>query len=517
MYRRLIALSRSFSTHENIFKQYLKQAEQIAEEEKKKAEEVKIDTEQLLGPKESGLIDPALKYLKATKLIEKIIKTKSIERIQLMIEDALYDVSKNYKEKKDQEEDVLKPMELVQKLTELWVERPDLKVLDVPSASIFRTILISSISENKGYFGKFQRITKNEEGEFNPFFYGEFSEEFCKNMIKGIGKTAPGVRVIRRVIDHLAAYDIEPSTELVNLIVEESVQGRWPKVLLTTLEYAVKKRTKIPLETWSKAIKFFRFCSEHFDKASICINLAIKTGVDPDYDLIEPLVAKNLKHGRIEEAKDLVSMLRKEILNRNRVNAILVREEQAKKTVEVMKKFINTLLDARKPKPAHEYYDEYIRDPYTNKISESYEIGFKLYQDIGDVRDGIWLYEFIKEDKKFEWNQKLVTSLLKMVNEFGKPALEAAIDKAQQIFVNKELYSTFALNLLITYFGRHEVWDQLQAIVLKLLETKSEVNKYTKLTLERQIEKCLNPAYKRQILDKVKLIEFPEEVPEEAK
>lgn len=278
MYRRFL---RSFSGHENIFKQYLKQAEKIAEEAKIKADEVKQDTENILGAVVSS-VDPALRYLRSSRLIDKLITARSTEKMQLLLEEAFHDVSKNYKLKKDSESDLLTPNDLAEKLMILWDERPDLKILNVKPNSILRSIWINPITEVKDYFGKFQRITKDEEGEFSPFFYGEFGDSFYVSMVRGVGQSPLGVRIIRRILDNMAAFNQKPSQELINVIVEESIVGRWPRVLMTALEYAVKAKTLITIETWTEVIKFYRGCSKNYDQTTKCLELALQSGITPD-------------------------------------------------------------------------------------------------------------------------------------------------------------------------------------------------------------------------------------------
>lgn len=202
--------------------------------------------------------------------------------------------------------------------------------------------------------------------------------------------------------------------------------------------------------------------------------------------------------------------MKSEIINRNRLNAILVKDEQAKLVLELVEKFVYLLIEFGLQREAALYFEKYFANENFAKIPESYEAAFKLYEDIQDHRSGIEFYDTVKADKKLVWTPKMVVSLLKMANKFQSNGLTIMNEQQVSIFTNPGIYSPFAVNIMLAYYGKYEEWEKLVELATKISDNKTVTNKFTNLTLQKQIGKCLDTNFKKKIIAAFEQINFSE-------
>ena len=502
MIRHFSKVLRRFGSQEDVFKQYLRQAESIEKKAQQKAEEVKNKTIQSLSY-DFDSKDPVIEYIRNSKVISKLSSAKSSERVQVCLEEVLYDASKLHK----QDQSKPSPGSVIEKLLILWDERPELKLIDSPLAGYLRTIWISPFTEVSEDFGEFRRITKDETTKVSPFFCGHFNDVMYTSLIKGAGGVKTGVKIIRKVVDHIAAQQHLPGGELSQAIVDECIAGKWPNTMLVFLKYCHGKQVKVPLEVWSSAIRNLRFTNGYFDSAMECVDLAIENQKTPSWNLIEPLVNKYLKHEMNKEAEELVQKVKNAFPKSLKIGASS-KEEVSKFNASLYQNYLEALVNNNQKTKAIKIAEQFIEN--NPKTEETVMLGFDFYEKLGDSSQGKEYYNQVISDKKIQFTAKMVAGALKMALKLGKDATTITEEQETVVFTRKDLYTPFATNLIIMTYGKYRQWDKLLRVLQRLRDSDFRVNKFAKPAVDKQIKRCLEPLFKRKMNEALSAIKFPE-------
>jgi hypothetical protein len=162
----------------------------------------------------------------------------------------LSQVSKDFKGGHSRRGRVLTPGDLCSVLSELWETEYQLKTSTIPLSTMLRSIFVNPKATPPFDFGNFHRVTKDLEGPYSPLFYGGLNNATYISVVDSIGKVPTGVKVLRRIVDHTAAFKHRPSTELADLVVTQCSEGLWPRTLLAFLDYLKTEEVPISTEIW---------------------------------------------------------------------------------------------------------------------------------------------------------------------------------------------------------------------------------------------------------------------------
>ena len=366
--------------------------------------------------------------------------------------------------------------------------------------SVLRTIWVIPFTKTTTDFGVYQRITKEVEGSHSPFFYGPLTSEIYTEMIREVGSDKKGIKVIRKVIDHMSANAHVPSLPLVQAIVKECINGRWPEALFKVLSYSQNKGVALGNSTWMDAITFYRYSLEFFNTGVKCIELALKNKATADWDLIELYVIKYFKHDMPNDAENLVKRIREEIPKQAKDEA-----ERSKRVAEFVLRLLKGLLRLEEKNYATEYFREYLA---AEKSSEdAIEVGFKYFEEAKNSTRALEFYRNIVKSEKFVYTPKFVASALRMSTEMGKDDAYIVTNLRDAILQNSDLASPFAINMIIISFGNKGDWEKLADFLLKVKANGLPMNKYTVPTVKKIIKECYVPMSKGKIVQLLEEIE----------
>lgn len=359
--------------------------------------------------------------------------------------------------------------------------------------SLLRNIIVSPYTKNDLDFGTYKRMTVERDGEHSPFFYGPMTDEIYLNLVNGAGNDKHGIKIIRRVLDHMYINNHTPSPVLVENIIDQCIAGKWPEALFKTVSYATNKKVSINPSVWGEVTAYFRFCLDYFESGLKIIDMAIKSNVF-DWEVIEPYIKKYLKHKMIKESDALFKKFKDSASKHYKKS-----EENSPKISNLVSKYLSALWNSSLSNHAYRYYLNYFQ---TENFSEdSIIIGFKYFEEAKRVTDGINFFRKVIEKDGFYYTPLFVAAALRMCVKFGNEGIFIVDILKDAIIVNNSLASPFSLNMIIVCYSYSENWIKLMDFMSRAINSKLNFNKYTLPTLQKLLEGCLEPGIKRKILE----------------
>ena len=464
---------------DEVFKQFIKKAEEI-------------DIKAPISSKEELSQNEAINlFFLKNRITERLFKSKSHRQVQIVLEEsflALNDMWHNEQKKS------ISANALAERYLFMWSERPELKVLNFPVSDVYRSMFYQPLTKTTNNYSKqHKRVTKEGEAQVSPFFFTALDDNIYLSMIKGVGSKPDGIMSLRRVIDHMAAFDHKPSSVVSLAIIEEADIGKWPRVLMSFLDY----HPHITLDVWARAITSMRRFNGYFDTAVKIFSKALDSGIQPSWILAEPLVKKYLNHSKIEEAEAIFDKLKSKMMkyewDSDSTENILKRDEVLN---EVCLTFINLLIDCGHSKPAQMLFRSLIGDRF-NKTEVFYNTGFKILEAKEDYEGAIEYYRTL-QNEKLPITKTTIGNVLKAAQRVGEESIPFA-DEIKELMLEKEdLKSPFASNMLMMIYGGRSEWDRLGKYLADI--SNFPINRLTRTILDRQIERCQDKATRRLLL-----------------
>ena len=281
---------------DEVFKQFIRKAEEI-------------DTKAPAAKNEDLSQNEAINlFFLKNRITERLFKSKSERQVQLVLEESFLALNDRWHGERNT---TISSQALAERYLFMWSERPELKVLSFPVSDVYRNMLYNPITKTTNNYSKHhKRVTKDADAQVSPFFFTALDDNVYLSMIKGVGNRPDGIMSLRRIIDHMAAFNHKPSHEVSLAIIQEADVGKWPRVMMSFLDY----HPKISLDVWSRAITSLRRFNGYFDTAVKMFSKALDSGVQPKWILAEPLVKKYLQHGKIEEAESIFDRLKSKMM-----------------------------------------------------------------------------------------------------------------------------------------------------------------------------------------------------------
>lgn len=403
----------------------------------------------------------------------------------------------------------LTPGALAEKLMVVWDERPEFKIWNHPLSMLLRSILIHPVTEVKASYGKYKRISKDMEVDYSPFFYGPFTDTTYLSLVKGAGSAENGIRVIRRVVDHMASFNYVPSPELVDVVVKECIEGAWPRALLSFVEYSMGKKVNILESTWCEIIQFYRSTYGYFEEATQLLQKALDSGVEPSFNLGKPIIKKYLKHKLIADAERYFKLLKeystKKITTHDQTQ---FKAQYAERIGKLYADYLNYILEIDLVLESQQIYQDYLSENAV-KIDIALEACAKFIERLNSSEDGKKFVNLVISDEKVVRSPKLIASTLRLCLKLGKEGVTMAEEIKKMIDIDRGLYSAVTGNIFIMIYGKAQMWSELNRYIRKLNDEGFYLNKFTKNTLVRQIDSCYDPVLREELEKYMKNMNFP--------
>lgn len=385
------------------------------------------------------------------------------------------------------------------KLMRVWESSPELKITDMFLPTIIRTIWANPYMKNAPDFGTFKRISKEAEGKHSPFIYGPLSEKTYIALAEGVGNERPGIKIVRRILDHMNVNDHTPSNELLKVLVNESIKGKWPEILLRILQYSHRKGVTVDHAIWMDAISYYRYCLNFFETGLQCIELALKNNVRADWDLIELYANKYLKHEMVPPVELLVKNVKSAMVKQAKNT-----QDYPQRLFDFNQKFFKCLVRYEEEKKATQYLLEYAKDEKYSEVS--IEMGFKHFEEVKDARNSGEFFKQVVAKEGFVYTPKFIAEALRMCSAMKGEASNIVLILRDVILADNLLSSPFSINMIIMNFGYTEDWDKLYQFLLKIKDSKMQINKFTVPTAKKVIAACKDSVMTKRINELV--VEF---------
>ena len=384
--------------------------------------------------------------------------------------------------------------DFINSLTTIWTKTPEVHIYEITLVSILRTIWISPYTITKVDFGTFKRLTKpKKEGVHSPFFYGKLSDKNYLAIVENTGDEYFGIKLIRKVLDHMNAFQHTPSLELTQTIIEECITGKWPEALFKAVSYSQSKGVVLTSANWIEIISYYRYCLDYFQTGLDCLKLAFEKN-EPEWNLIEHYILKYLKHKMIDEAEDLFTKAR-EALEKKLKNS----EDKSLKVSNLIIKYLKTLYPFNLQ--AYGLFN-LINLAKTETLTEdSIEAGFKLFEEVKDTSNAVNFYKAVINKDGFFYSPRFIAAALRMCSQLGPKAIQIVDSLKDLILSNKDLGTPFSLNMIIVSYSNGDDWGKLTDFLNKAIKSQMTFNKYTLPTIQKMLERCLQPNQKNKILD----------------
>lgn len=365
---------------------------------------------------------------------------------------------------------------------------------------MLRTIWVAPYTTTTEDFGTFQRISKDQTAQHSTFFYGPLTDNIYKELARDTGSNRNGFRIIRRVLDHMNVYNFAPSKELSEILVKECIAGRWPRLLCKVIDYATKKEASLSHSQWISVITFLRYNKELFFEGAKLIDVALKRGAVPEWELFQPHVSKFTKHFMPNEATSLVKKAR-DAINRYYKS----QEEKTAKICALTSKYLNCLVTFNEYDYAQEYLNNLI-------ITENYgedaiDVALKFFEDLKDPSRALNFFKTVINKEGFIYTSRFIVSSLRMCTHLGKGGIPIVNVIKEQMLAEAPLCSPFAINMVVVSYAYSEEWSMLYDFVGTCMANKVEFNRYTPATIRKVLEKCLEPQRKMRLMEMANKIE----------
>jgi hypothetical protein len=383
----------------------------------------------------------------------------------------------------------LKSIDLLLKLKKTWIISPQIKSKGLTFSSILRSIWSKPLTPADDDFGDIQRITKEGTIKHSPFIYGPLNNQIYCDLVQGVGDVETGVRLIRRVLDHMAHYNHIPSQDLVMHLVEECISGKWPRALYTVITYSCKQNATIPHRVWVTVLNYYRYNQEFFYRIQEILSLALKNGANPCFELIHLYIDKFFMSIDRPDANDDLSH---ELLLKMIKDAIITNsstpEEKSEKLSNFTTNYLKFLISIREVKEAHKMVMKILEEE--NYSLESIEVCFKAQEELKDSFKALRLYKMITAHPNFVYTPKIIVAILRMCSVLGESALEIITEIQDLIVKDKKLCTPFAVNTIIIAYSVTKKWDNVVDFMSNVFHNNVEFNRYTGPTIRKMIENC---------------------------
>lgn len=409
------------------------------------------------------------------------------------------------------------PGDLYTALDNLWRSDHRIMAASPQFNSFMRAILVTPITSAPTDLGEFYRITKEVEAQYNPFIYGPLNEEAYISIIESQGSTPTGIRSIRKVVDHIAAFKHRPSNTLASEVVSQCITGHWPKTLLSFLEYLKAEKITIDNEIWSKATVFISNLNGYSQYADEIVDMALKSGCTPEWPLVNSYAESLLRDDAVNH--DITNYFVK--LNEAIPNFVKL-EDEAEREAEVLKlqnelfgDFLvfwvsNNLFDS-----AIELLDRYIqlKKVMNDKI---FEMSFLIVQRKRDATKFKLYYDMLKTDQNVQLTTRLVATMIKAVAELSHDNIRSLYE-LQDLLLAEEaaLYSAYGANMMMHALGKYEDWSGLDKFIGVCRTKDLKMNSTAALILEKHLTKCYDHNTKASLRDHLRHLRTLDSEPEE--
>lgn len=396
--------------------------------------------------------------------------------------------------------------EFLMKLKEIYERTPEITIREISFASIIRSIWIRPISETSLDFGEFHRLVKDETAKHSPFIYGPLNEEIYLWLASGIGIEKVGVKLIKRILDHMSIHNHTPSLELAQCIIDECITGKWPNTLFSALKYFSVKELKFHHKVWVSIVNYFRFNKVYCFKYFEILDMAFKHGALPTFDIMQIYIKKsqNLADQKI------VTSITKPITLLNKLKEQIDIEypstiQRSEKYSELVYKFCLYLISINEKRMAYDQMNSFLNEQ--NFSFDSIEVALKFHEELKDSFKAMKTHKAIVTHPQFVYTPKIVVAMLRMCSVFGEPFYGVVDEIIEQVLVDKKLCTPFAVNTIIVCCSVSMKWNELSDYLTKFMKIENAFNKYTAPTLKKFIMECDNPSMRSKIMEQVSLIE----------
>lgn len=403
-------------------------------------------------------------------------------------------------------ENVLTCSQFLVKLKEVFENDDELSIREATFPSIIRTIWINPLSETSLDFGEFKRLVKDETSKHSPFVYGPLSEEVYLWLVNGIGIEKVGIKLVRRVLDHMSLHNHAPSLELVQSIIDECITGKWPNTLFVAIKYFASKNIKLDHKLWVSIVNFFRFNQEYCFRLFEVLDVAFKHGASPSFDIIQIYIKKsqNLADQKIQTSITKPTTLLNKL--KEQINIVYPSSyDRSEKYSELMYKYCVYLITLKEKKLAYETMNKYLEEQ--NFSLDSIEAALKFHEELKDSFKAMKTHKIIVSSPGFIYTPKIIVAMLRMCSVFGEPFF-GIVDEIIEIVLNdKRLCTPFAVNAIVVCCSVSLKWNELSDILGKFLKVENAFNKYSAPTIKKFCLECDNPYMRGRIMEQVSLIE----------
>ena len=196
----------------------------------------------------------------------------------------------------------------------------------------------------------------------------------------------------------------------------------------------------------------------------------------------------------IDEAEDLFTKAR-EALEKKLKNS----EDKSLKVSNLIIKYLKTLYPFNLQ--AYGLFN-LINLAKTETLTEdSIEAGFKLFEEVKDASNAVNFYKAVINKDGFFYSPRFIAAALRMCSQLGPKAIQIVDSLKDLILSNKDLGTPFSLNMIIVSYSNGDDWGKLTDFLNKAIKSQMTFNKYTLPTIQKMLERCLQPNQKNKILD----------------
>jgi hypothetical protein len=365
---------------------------------------------------------------------------------------------------------------------------------------MLRSIFVSPKTTPLTDFGKFYRVTKDLEAPYSPFFYGSLDNATYMSMVDSIGKVPTGVKVLRRIIDHIAAFKHRPSNELADLVVTQCIDGLWPRTLLAFLDYLKTEEIPVNTEIWGNSIRFVKDLNGYSAYAVELVDMAIQSKASLEWKLVNSLAEKLLSQQNTDEISNFYLKIKEAIPEAIKVEDAKERETQIlKQQTKLFADFLQFWLNNDCFETAIDLLEVHTENE--GFLSEAiYEIAFSIVSRTGSASKFKLYYSTFKANVDLKINTRIIASMLKAAISIGVEGTRV-IYELQELMMAEDcaLYSAYSANLLLKALGKIEDWAGIEKLMSTVLSKGLTMNASTKAILESCLNSCFDLQHKTQL------------------
>ena len=397
-------------------------------------------------------------------------------------------------------EKTLSGSDFLLRLQELWVNTPEITIKEITFATLVRTVWIQPLTKTSVDFGEFKRITKDQVGQHSPFIYGPLADSLYQDLALAVGNEKVGIRLIRRVLDHMAAHNHTPTKELVQILIEECILGKWPRALFTTITYTAKKDVSLPHKVWVSVLNYFRFNQDFCNRHIEVLDIAFKHGALPTFDTIQLYISRSLNlldqgiNDNTSSPTMLIDKLKEQI---QQVYQIPV--ERSEKICDLSLKYSKYLISIDEIKIANEYINNFLEQESFSL--DAIETTFKFHEELKDSFKALKVYRKIVNSPSFIHTPKIIVAILRMCSVIGEPSFDIVKSIEDLILTDKKLCTPFAINTIIISYAMSTKWDNIMDFMSKCLPLDMTFNKYTGPTIRKLCGECPDLMIKSKLME----------------